>query len=195
MSTTLTTGFSRVKNAFIGSFLLKAITLTIIVGFIATLGFYFIENSYRPYMGEPLISLTDALYWTVATFTTIGYGDVVPVTEIGKLFSIILGVYGATVWAILLVYIITWIINAGKVVRDKKVIIEIDVTKEMTELTFGELFKKFKEEENFILIGVWRDDADMRYFNPADDFKLITDDTLIVVRTKNLPEKLSFFDL
>ena len=34
-------------------------------------------------------SMIDALYFTASTLTTVGYGDIVPQTEIGKIFTII----------------------------------------------------------------------------------------------------------
>ncbi|MBU0613826.1 potassium channel family protein [Patescibacteria group bacterium] len=34
-------------------------------------------------------SVVDALYFTVATMTTVGYGDIVPTTEITKLVAIV----------------------------------------------------------------------------------------------------------
>ena len=54
----------------------------------STAGFHYIED----------ISWADSLYLTVATITTVGYGDVVPVSEVGRLFAIpviIIGVSSA----------------------------------------------------------------------------------------------------
>ena len=36
----------------------------------------------------------DAVYFTVATVTTIGYGDIVPQTDLGKLFTIFFSFFG-----------------------------------------------------------------------------------------------------
>jgi voltage-gated potassium channel len=35
-------------------------------------------------------SLGDALWWTVATLTTVGYGDVVPTTNVGRIAGAVL---------------------------------------------------------------------------------------------------------
>ena len=47
-------------------------------------------------------SMLDAIWWTVATVTTVGYGDIVPVTEIGKIVAIFYMFFGIGVLAIFL---------------------------------------------------------------------------------------------
>lgn len=43
----------------------------------------------------------DGLWYTFAVVTTIGFGDVVVVTTIGRILSVILGVYGLFIIAII----------------------------------------------------------------------------------------------
>ena len=38
---------------------------------------------------DPVLSVVDAIYFTVVSITTIGYGDIVPDTDAGKAFSIV----------------------------------------------------------------------------------------------------------
>jgi voltage-gated potassium channel len=45
---------------------------------------YFVERAAQP---EAFGSIPRSLWWAIATFTTVGYGDVYPVTVIGKLFA------------------------------------------------------------------------------------------------------------
>ena len=40
----------------------------------------------------------DAVYWGMATVTTVGYGDVSPVTTEGKILAMVLMVLGSTTW-------------------------------------------------------------------------------------------------
>ena len=49
------------------------------------IGIYLIES---PQEGAQITNLVDAFWWVSATVTTVGYGDVVPVTEIGRLMGI-----------------------------------------------------------------------------------------------------------
>lgn len=45
-------------------------------------------------------SFVDALYFSVVTFTTVGYGDLCPTTAFGKIFTILFGVSGISVLGI-----------------------------------------------------------------------------------------------
>lgn len=54
-------------------------------------GVYLIERSAQP---EHFGSLPEALWWSVVTLTTVGYGDVVPVTPLGKLFGGVISMVG-----------------------------------------------------------------------------------------------------
>jgi len=47
-------------------------------------------------------SMLDAVWWTVSTVTTVGYGDIVPVTETGKIIAIFFMFFGITILAIFL---------------------------------------------------------------------------------------------
>lgn len=42
----------------------------------------------------------DALYWATVTLTTVGYGDVIPVTNIGRLISMISSLFGVAIIAL-----------------------------------------------------------------------------------------------
>jgi voltage-gated potassium channel len=45
---------------------------------------YYIENPYQP---EIFSSIPATMWWGVATLTTVGYGDMVPLTALGKILS------------------------------------------------------------------------------------------------------------
>lgn len=49
-----------------------------------TIGFYLLEN----------LSLTDAFYFTITTISTVGYGDVHPITSSGKIMAILIIILG-----------------------------------------------------------------------------------------------------
>jgi len=57
-------------------------------------GIYLIES---PHEDAQITNLIDAFWWASATVTTVGYGDVVPVTELGRLVGIVLMFVGITI--------------------------------------------------------------------------------------------------
>ena len=42
----------------------------------------------------------DALYWATVTLTTVGYGDMIPVTDIGRLVSMLSSLFGVAIIAL-----------------------------------------------------------------------------------------------
>lgn len=54
------------------------------------------------YLIQKIKTLLDALWWCVATVTTVGYGDIVPVSNIGRIVALFYMFFGITMIAILL---------------------------------------------------------------------------------------------
>lgn len=81
------------KRSFIAALylLLIAILLT------STLT-YFAEHHAQP---DKFSSIPDAMYWAIITLTTVGYGDVSPITWMGKILSIVTALMGVSTVAVL----------------------------------------------------------------------------------------------
>lgn len=67
------------------------VVLTIILIYFAAVAIYYFEHEAQP---EKFGSVFDALWWAVATLTTVGYGDVYPITIGGKVFTFIILIIG-----------------------------------------------------------------------------------------------------
>ena len=65
--------------------------------FISAVGIYFFENEAQP---EAFASVFHSLWWAVVTLTTVGYGDISPVTAGGKIFTFFMLMIGLGVVAI-----------------------------------------------------------------------------------------------
>ena len=65
--------------------------------YISAVGIYYLEHEAQP---EVFGSIISALWWAVATLTTVGYGDAYPVTVGGKFFTGIVVVLGMGVVAV-----------------------------------------------------------------------------------------------
>ena len=92
--------FKRKKNQLISS-----IFVVLILMIIASVLMYNIESDAQP---EAFGNAFSALWWAVATLTTVGYGDIYPITVLGKILSAIIAILG-----IGLVAVPAGIISAG----------------------------------------------------------------------------------
>jgi voltage-gated potassium channel len=63
----------------------------------AATGIYFIESAAQP---AKFGSVPDAAWWAISTLTTVGYGDVTPITPLGRLFGAIVMVTGLCILAL-----------------------------------------------------------------------------------------------
>lgn len=52
-----------------------------------------------------ITSYSDGLWWTVQTITTVGYGDIVPITEIGRLLGMCLQILGTMMFGTIIAII------------------------------------------------------------------------------------------
>jgi len=74
-----------------------AVVVVLILLILASSLMYFVEHAAQP---EVFPSISAAMWWGVATLTTVGYGDVVPVTAPGKLLGTIVAVLGIGLFAL-----------------------------------------------------------------------------------------------
>ena len=81
------------------------IILTILITLVGTLGYIWIDH----------FSLMDALYQTGITFTTVGFGEIAPISQIGRLFTIFLIIAGFAVFSYA-VGILVEVINKGRLI-------------------------------------------------------------------------------
>lgn len=89
----------RYKEAFssIKTELTIFLTAAVFLIYLASVGIYYFENPAQP---EKFSSVFDCMWWAVATLTTIGYGDLYPITVGGKIFTSIIVIIGLGVVAI-----------------------------------------------------------------------------------------------
>ena len=75
------------RNALLGSQIMVISILLVVSTFI-----YFLESPVQP---DVFGSIPSTMWWGIATLTTVGYGDVVPMTDLGKLlasFTMLVGI-------------------------------------------------------------------------------------------------------
>ena len=106
----LSTVFAVIKNK--ASELLSSIFVVFILMLISSVFMYTIESPVQP---EIFRNGFSGLWWAVATFTTVGYGDIYPITTAGRILSKIMAVLG-----IALVAVPTGIISSGFIELNQK---------------------------------------------------------------------------
>lgn len=71
--------------------------VTTILLYLSAVGIYYFENQAQP---ENFKSIPHSLWWAVSTLTTVGYGDVYPITNGGKAFTFVILMLGLGIVAV-----------------------------------------------------------------------------------------------
>lgn len=84
--------FTSKKEELILSFIMTAFLIVI-----ASSIMYYIEHDAQP---EKFSSIPETMWWSVATLTTVGYGDVFPITGFGKTLTAVISILGIGLFAL-----------------------------------------------------------------------------------------------
>ena len=82
-----------------GSQLLTTLALALALVYVSAVALYFIEGVGGKQQ-EMFQSIPRAIWWAIATLTTVGYGDVYPVTPLGRIFASVIALAGIGVVAL-----------------------------------------------------------------------------------------------
>lgn len=80
-----------------GRALLASVMIMLALLLFAATGMHYIEGDVQP---ETFGDIPSAMWWALATLTTVGYGDAIPVTTLGKLWSSLFMVFGLGMFAL-----------------------------------------------------------------------------------------------
>lgn len=102
-----TTSLSVISNVLIRKKeqLISSVFVVFILMLISSILMYYFEHDAQPDVFENAFS---GLWWAIATLTTVGYGDIYPITFLGKIISAVIALLG-----IGMVAVPTGIISAG----------------------------------------------------------------------------------
>ena len=101
--------------------------LLILAIFMSSSLIYVFEHNVQP---EHFASIPDAMWWTVITLTTVGYGDIVPMTVAGKLVATITAIMGVCVVALLTGIVATGFTNQVSMRRSQ---LEAEITSALSD--------------------------------------------------------------
>lgn len=71
--------------------------VTLVLIYFSAVGIYYFENEAQP---DHFSSIFDSLWWSIVTLTTVGYGDVYPITAGGKVFTFFILLIGLGIVAV-----------------------------------------------------------------------------------------------
>ena len=83
------------------SVLLTVLGIAVFYVFLTALIMFNAEPHVNPVTGAKTFEdFFDALYWATVTLTTVGYGDMIPVTDIGRFVSMLSSLFGVAIIAL-----------------------------------------------------------------------------------------------
>jgi len=91
--------------------------LTVLTMLFGTLGYMLVDD----------MSLIDALYQTGITFTTVGFGEMAPISDLGRIFTICLIIFGFLIFSVA-IGIIVEVLNRGElqsVIKERRMLYDI----------------------------------------------------------------------
>jgi voltage-gated potassium channel len=92
----------RVVAAKSGKLFIVAFTAVIVL-IVASSAMYYVEFASQ---SSTFASIPEAMWWGVETLTTVGYGDIVPVTPFGKSMGTVIAVMGIALFALPAEYLV-----------------------------------------------------------------------------------------
>jgi len=77
--------------------LVLSVVIVLLLLVVSSSMMYFVENQAQP---DAFSSIPEAMWWGIATLTTVGYGDVYPVTTVGRILGGIIALLGIAMFAL-----------------------------------------------------------------------------------------------
>jgi voltage-gated potassium channel len=103
----------------------------IVVYFVFSLAIWFCDPDIK--------DLSDALWFTFQTVTTIGYGDLQATSVLGRILTVILAIYSVAIVAIFTGVIAGYFVEALKTKRNEEVITFLNSLEKLPEMSTEEL--------------------------------------------------------
>jgi len=118
--------------------------LLIFIMMTAGIAIYVFEEDKNP----NITSLFDAFYWALVTISTVGYGDIAPVTTQGRMISILIIISGIAMISFVTSVIVSAFSEKLDVLKENRIIEELNRQKEFLIICgYGQMTKMFLRQE------------------------------------------------
>ena len=134
--------------------LLTLLFLLMFIVMTAGIAIYVLEERINP----EITSLFDALYWSLITITTVGYGDIAPVTDAGRTISMLVIISGIAMISFATSVIVSAFSERLSELKENRIIEQINKSRSFLIICgYGQLTKMFfrqrKEKiDNYIIL-------------------------------------------
>lgn len=118
--------------------------LTIVVIFFGSTVMFIYEGTG---VNDKINHYFDAVYWSLITISTVGYGDIIPVTVEGKLVTLILIINGILVIAFSTSIVTTGLVERMKLIKESRIESEVQKLKEYIIICGYEIMAKYLIKE------------------------------------------------
>ncbi len=160
--------------------LISSVFIILVLMIASSLCMYSLEHEAQP---EVFSNAFSGIWWAASTLLTVGYGDIYPVTPLGKLFGIFISFLGVG-----MVAIPTGIISAGFIDQYSHIKRRIEVEREAdmqfikiaireTDRWLGKSVKELELPQDVILAVIKRGE---KILVPRGDIKILLNDVLVL---------------
>lgn len=108
----------------------------IMLGFV---GFLFLSAAIFTILEPGITHYGDGIWYCFAVFTTIGFGDMVAVTTLGRLLTILLGLYGLFIVALIPGIVVNYFTEISKRSLNQSIVDILDQLEHLPDLSKEEL--------------------------------------------------------
>jgi voltage-gated potassium channel len=88
--------------------------------------FVFISGAALYRIDPAITSLSDGFWWALVTVTTVGYGDISPTSDLGRIFASLLIILGVVLFSLITANISAFLVSKNKKEQDKGLIDKLD---------------------------------------------------------------------
>lgn len=167
--------------------ILSSVFIIIVLMFASSLGIYNVEHEAQP---EVFRNAFSGIWWSVSTLLTVGYGDIYPITVVGRLMAICIAFLGVGVVAVPTGIISAGFVeqytkkqNSGRKLKDISKLGEVLVDRDSAFL--GKTVSEAEQEMDTRIYMIIRDDLSIM---PYDSVKLKHGDILFI-RADNMEKE------
>jgi voltage-gated potassium channel len=120
--------------------LLTLLFLLIFVVFTGGIAIYVLEETHNP----RITTLFDGLYWSLVTISTVGYGDISPVTGGGRVISMMIIIFGIAMISFATSVIVSAFSEKLHALKEERVVEEVNKSREFLIICgYGQMTKMF----------------------------------------------------